>query len=109
MYLHTQGGRSTTKRPVETGTQSKGDVDYQWLPEGTVPSKKTSRTHYIHSFDSSINTSELSVNVSDHGPLSAANALRLLSNAQQPLASCQRKICSLVCPVLCSIQKRVIL
>ncbi len=35
----TQGGRSTSKRPVETGTQSKGDVDYQWLPEGTLPSK----------------------------------------------------------------------
>ena len=43
LLKYTQGGRSTTKRPVEIGTQSKGDIDYQWLPKGTVPSKKTSR------------------------------------------------------------------
>ena len=30
-------GRSGNKRPVETGTQGKGDIDYQWLPEGSVP------------------------------------------------------------------------
>lgn len=41
-YVYTtvrRGGRSTTKRPVETGTQNKDDVDYQWLPEGAIPKK----------------------------------------------------------------------
>ena len=49
LHSYTQGGRSTTKRPVETGTQSKDDVDYQWLPEGAIPSK-CAHTHQMHSF-----------------------------------------------------------
>ena len=31
-----QGGRSTNRKYVETGTQAKGDVDYQWIPEGAT-------------------------------------------------------------------------
>lgn len=41
-YVYTtvrRGGKTTAKRPVETGTQSKDDVDYQWLPEGAIPKK----------------------------------------------------------------------
>ena len=30
-------GRPSSKRPVETGTQGKEDIDYQWLPEGAIP------------------------------------------------------------------------
>ncbi len=30
-----QGGRPSSRKPVETGTQGKGDIDYQWLPPET--------------------------------------------------------------------------
>ena len=41
--MHVQGGRSA-KKPIETGTQGKDDIDYQWLPEGTIPSKSLNGT-----------------------------------------------------------------
>ena len=36
-----QGGRSSSKKaPVEMGTQNKrSNIDYSWLPEGTIPSE----------------------------------------------------------------------
>lgn len=46
-YVYTtvrRGGRSSSRKYVETGTQSKGDVDYQWIPEGaTTTAKKSPR------------------------------------------------------------------
>lgn len=38
-HIYKQGGRTTTKKTIETGTQGKDDIDYQWLPEGAIPSK----------------------------------------------------------------------
>lgn len=29
--------KSTRRAPIETGTQNKDGVDYNWLPPGTVP------------------------------------------------------------------------
>ena len=36
MHNILKGSRSS-KKPVETGTQNKDDIDYQWLPKGSIP------------------------------------------------------------------------
>lgn len=51
-HTHTQGGRTAPRKPIETGTQDKAGVDYQWVPDGAIPSKiphnfvTLTRSHY---------------------------------------------------------------
>ena len=40
-HTHTQGGRSAPRKPVETGTHDKDGVDYQWVPDGALPTPST--------------------------------------------------------------------
>ena len=44
LHFHTllQGGRSAARKTVETGTQDKDGVDYQWVPDGALPTPSMS-------------------------------------------------------------------
>lgn len=37
VYTTVRKTSRSSKKPIETGTQSKDDIDYQWLPKGSIP------------------------------------------------------------------------
>lgn len=39
---------SSSKKPLETGTQNKDDIDYQWLPPGTIPGTPSEQPSVVH-------------------------------------------------------------